>query len=371
MEEHLNKTLTARNIGCLYTEVYCSNECGVVIQRRLLEDHLKLECELRQVKCKYCDSAGSYQWINASHQKECPKYPIECPNHCEVGHVRREEMGVHLEECPLAIVKCPFAVVGCDSVVKREEMVGHIKMAVGQHVECNREAILKLERTKISLEEELKGKVEELAVTKDILIKTTEDNRMNLKKMEEREQIVLESLKKMFEQELLKLKEEVKSTKLELQNQIKINKQLLQCHNIPIVISGAHNEVSSGGKWERSNHKVILPTVTIPQVKCNVGLFASSKETVTFADLAAAVTNGFTGFGGSGFKDFDSTVIPLFVTKTANNAPENFEPTAQFKSVVKLNGSGEENDLQLFSNRAKLYCFDETVNQWKERGVGY
>jgi len=69
---------------------------------------------------------------------------MECPNHCEIGYMRRDEMSVHLKEYPLVIVKCAFAVVGCDSVVRREEMIGHIKMAVGQHVECNEEAILEL-----------------------------------------------------------------------------------------------------------------------------------------------------------------------------------------------------------------------------------
>ena len=102
MDDHLNKNSTTSNIGCLFTEVCCSNECGVVIQRRLLEDHIKLECELRQVKCEYCGSTGSYQLSNGSHQQECPKYLMECPNHCEAGHVRREEMSIHFEECPLA-----------------------------------------------------------------------------------------------------------------------------------------------------------------------------------------------------------------------------------------------------------------------------
>ena len=65
------------------------------MQCRLVEGHLKSECELHEVNCEYCNTTGSYQWINSSHQEECPKYPVECPNHCEVGHVRREEIGGH------------------------------------------------------------------------------------------------------------------------------------------------------------------------------------------------------------------------------------------------------------------------------------
>ena len=129
--------------------------------------------------------------------------------------------------------------------------------------------------------------------------------------------------------------------------------------------------------------KVVLPGVTIPQVKPNVGLFSSGVDTVSFADLAAASTGSFgSTFGGFGFGNnqgsFAGAGKPLFATQTDNednDTPENFESTAEFKPVVKLSSnvtlsSGEENEMELFSNRAKLYRFDETVNQWKERGVG-
>ena len=141
MEDHVNEN-SNNNIGCPFTELQCSNGCGVVMQRRLVEGHLKSECELREVKCEYCNTTGSYQWINSSHHEECPKYPVECPNHCEVGHVRREEISGHLEECPLAIVECPYAAVGCESVVRRKEEMEHVMGSVRQHMEYNKNAIL-------------------------------------------------------------------------------------------------------------------------------------------------------------------------------------------------------------------------------------
>lgn len=62
-EKHLND-------DCPFTEVYCTNGCQKTIQRRRLEDHLKLECKLRQV-CKYCNGTGYYQQINGNcEQKE-------------------------------------------------------------------------------------------------------------------------------------------------------------------------------------------------------------------------------------------------------------------------------------------------------------
>ena len=141
LEQHLMKDI-ANKKGCPFTELQCSNGCGVVMQRRLVEGHLKSECELREVKCEYCNTTGSYQWINSSHCEECPKYPVECPNHCEVGHVRRDEISGHLEECPLAIVECPYAALGCESVVRRKEKMEHVMGSVGQHMELNKSTIL-------------------------------------------------------------------------------------------------------------------------------------------------------------------------------------------------------------------------------------
>ena len=169
LEEHLVKDIDNKR-GCPFTELQCSNGCGVVMQRRLVEGHLKSECELREVKCGYCNTTGSYQWINSSHHEECPKYPVECPNHCEVGHVRREEIRGHLEECPLAIVECPYAAVGCESVVRRKEEMEHVMGSVGQHMEYNKNVILANQNRLDVEEQELENVKEDLRVTKDKLI---------------------------------------------------------------------------------------------------------------------------------------------------------------------------------------------------------
>ena len=170
MEDHVNENDSSNSIGCPFTELQCSNGCGVVMQRRLVEGHLKSECELREVKCEYCNTTGSYQWINSSHHEECPKYPVECPNHCEVGHVRREEINGHLEECSLAIVECPYAAVGCESVVRRREEMEHVMGSVGQHMEYNKNAILANQNRLDVEEQEMKNLKQDLRATKDKLI---------------------------------------------------------------------------------------------------------------------------------------------------------------------------------------------------------
>jgi len=172
IKEHFNCNVSFFTAGCQYTIVQCGNKCGAEMQRRLLDDHLKLECELRQVTCQYCNTEGVYRWISGSHQRGCPKYPIECPNHCEVGYVAREEISVHLEQCPLSVVKCPFAIVGCSSVIRRKDVMEHLKTTTRLHVDCMLTKITSLNTemhaTQVLLEQtvnKLRGTVDSVRLT--------------------------------------------------------------------------------------------------------------------------------------------------------------------------------------------------------------
>jgi len=180
IKEHVNYNVSS-TAGCQYTIIQCSNKCGAEIQRGLLDNHLKSECELRQVTCQYCKSEGSYWWINGSHQQGCPKYPIECPNHCEIGHVRREEISVHLGECPLSKVKCPFAVVGCNSVIRRKDVIEHLKTANTFHLDCMLTKITSLSTEMHSTQEVLEQTVNKLQGTVDNVQLTYKNQLDNLK----------------------------------------------------------------------------------------------------------------------------------------------------------------------------------------------
>ena len=209
LEEHVVKDIDNKR-GCPFTELQCSNGCGVVMQRRLVEGHLKSECELREMKCEYCNTTGSYQWINSSHHEECPKYPVECPNHCEVGHVRREEIRGHLEECPLAIVECPYAAVGCESVVRREEME-HVMGSVGQHMEYNKNVILANQNRLDVEEQELEYVKEDLRMTKDKLITKEQE---------------LEDVKRDLQATMVSINKDLQDTKDKLEQSQEMQSQL-------------------------------------------------------------------------------------------------------------------------------------------------
>ena len=194
VDKHVSEK-SSINVGCPYTELPCSNGCGVVMQRRLMEGHLKSECELREVNCNYCSTTGIFRWIFGSHQEECLNYPVECPNHCEVGHVRREEMGEHLEECPLAIVECPYAVVGCESVVRRKEQMKHVMRSVGEHMEYNKNAILYMKNELESVKEDSQNTKDKLDAKERELQSVKKDLEVTKNRLDAREQ-ELEDIKK-------------------------------------------------------------------------------------------------------------------------------------------------------------------------------
>ena len=61
-------------------------------EKRWLTISAETECPHRKLECQYCQLPGEYQFIEEKHKKECPKFPINCPNECEVGSIPREDM---------------------------------------------------------------------------------------------------------------------------------------------------------------------------------------------------------------------------------------------------------------------------------------
>ncbi|KAG8452024.1 hypothetical protein GDO86_003996 [Hymenochirus boettgeri] len=57
------------------------------------------------------------------------------------------------------------------------------------------------------------------------------------------------------------------------------------------------------------------------------------------------------------------------VTQEEERDGQYFEPVVPLPDLVEIT-SGEENEETLFCHRAKLYRFDKSANQWKERGIG-
>ena len=126
----------ANSDGCQFEETNCSNECGLSLQRQCLSKHVDTECPRSQIICQYCNTAiGERQFINGQHHKEqCPKFPLPCPNKCEVGTVLRENIKTHRAECPLEMIHCEYYEMGCEDSMARKDQVKHYKEEMENHL---------------------------------------------------------------------------------------------------------------------------------------------------------------------------------------------------------------------------------------------
>ena len=110
--------------GCQYEDILCTNECGKVIQRCNLKSHLDSDCPHQKSHCLYCHIKIEHK-LYSKHKKECPKFPVPCPNKCKIGNMPRENLQKHLDdECMLQNVKCSNR---CGILLQRQFLTYHLK----------------------------------------------------------------------------------------------------------------------------------------------------------------------------------------------------------------------------------------------------
>ena len=110
--------------GCQFEDILCTNECGKVIQRCNLKSHLDSDCPHHKTNCLHCHAKIVHKLYN-KHKKECPKFPLPCPNKCRVGNIPRENLQKHLgNECMLQNVRCSNK---CGVALQRQFLTYHLK----------------------------------------------------------------------------------------------------------------------------------------------------------------------------------------------------------------------------------------------------
>ena len=119
--------------GCQYVDIICPNKCNESIHRRYLPAHLLNHCSNRRFVCRYCNYKDTFANIRAEHYPKCPKYPLPCPNECDIVKVQRSLMSEHLKECPKQLVECEFTYAGCSKVC-RQDLEKHTEQSTQSHL---------------------------------------------------------------------------------------------------------------------------------------------------------------------------------------------------------------------------------------------
>ena len=125
LENHLK-------INCPKHIINCGNYgCKESILREDSENHLK-DCQFRLVPCNYCESSIAYNLVNL-HSMECPRFPIECTLKCGLN-IERKQLENHIKtQCEHAEIKCYFNNYGCETLVFKRQMEEHLKSQNENH----------------------------------------------------------------------------------------------------------------------------------------------------------------------------------------------------------------------------------------------
>ena len=140
---------------CPFQTVECSNKCGTRLKPSNLENHLVNKCPKRIVSCVFCRYRDEYQIIYGDHYKECPDYPLPCPNNGCEKKTKRRLMTEHRDTCPKEAVDCHYSNVGCYEKMKREDLPQHNKDKMEKHLGSAVDNIEELKHTIKQLEQQL------------------------------------------------------------------------------------------------------------------------------------------------------------------------------------------------------------------------
>ena len=123
---------------CEFEEIKCLQNCGMIIERQKMDDHLKNECPCRQSVCEYCNVCGEHRVIAGQHRNECPKMPLPCPNDCGLENLLRDELEEHLRNCPLQKVQCQYHGIGCEAQILIGTQNEHDEACMKDHFQLMR-----------------------------------------------------------------------------------------------------------------------------------------------------------------------------------------------------------------------------------------
>ncbi|KAG6453265.1 hypothetical protein O3G_MSEX008056 [Manduca sexta] len=90
---------------CKHDAVLCAAQCGAMIPRVLMQDHLRYTCPRRRANCDHCHKEFSGSALE-EHQGNCGHEPVYCENKCG-AKVQRRHTQQHLQQhCSKRLVPC-------------------------------------------------------------------------------------------------------------------------------------------------------------------------------------------------------------------------------------------------------------------------
>jgi hypothetical protein len=124
-------TLEEHVATCGFTLVPCPEQCSdnsnevKHFLRKLLDQHLALDCPNRYHECVHCGKKSTFTFITQTHDQKCRKKPIHCPTGCG-NSMERQQVKRHIRiKCPYTMTPCKYKGIGCNTELMRKDMAAH------------------------------------------------------------------------------------------------------------------------------------------------------------------------------------------------------------------------------------------------------
>lgn len=162
ISDHHNGKCTGVKVRCPHK----ANGCDWVGDSEALKYHID-SCSTQPWRCKYCNFISTIGISPREHISQCGKYPVPCPNGCEINNVPREDLDRHRSQCPLEPVDCEFVEAGCKAKIARRYLGRHLEACQQQHMLSATLLNLKLTKEAITDKDRIITEKDEIIAKKD------------------------------------------------------------------------------------------------------------------------------------------------------------------------------------------------------------
>ena len=126
-----------REHNCLEYVVKCTNgSCDETMKRKYLSHHYNVQCQYTLIKCKYCNKTQKLRKNMELHFEKCMFYKVKCTKNCG-KLIMRKNLKNHLEnECDEIMMKCSNH--SCSVKLKKKNFNNHVYHKCRERmIDCN------------------------------------------------------------------------------------------------------------------------------------------------------------------------------------------------------------------------------------------
>ncbi|XP_046855636.1 TNF receptor-associated factor 3-like [Xenia sp. Carnegie-2017] len=121
---------------CEHALISCIHKkCNIQLPPSLLCEHLRNDCEYRNVKCEYCGKDVPNASLKDHVDKVCENAPVPC-KYCKKKIPKKDIENHEKTTCDEVPTECEFQAIGCnyDKTLKRKEIRQHMNYNLIDHI---------------------------------------------------------------------------------------------------------------------------------------------------------------------------------------------------------------------------------------------